>query len=172
MPNRFNILGRRATQQRSCSRSTASFGHNRGSVRFCAPPDGNPRQLDVMAFLQTTKRVMDFTDIWEFVRADENDEHLRRPRYAEYGNEVTILKLHDFVFELTYCWFTITGEIGDSTSLRHFFASDSLLPQFLICLFCRSWIALSRAGVKSWLTCCLVSESKRRLGLHPNKHER
>ncbi|PYX05343.1 MAG: hypothetical protein DMG88_21845 [Acidobacteria bacterium] len=112
-----------------------------------------------MAFLQTTKRVMDFTDIWEFVRADENDEHLRRPRYAEYGNEVTILKL-------------LTGEIRDSTSLRHFFASDSLLPQFLICLFCRSWIALSRAGVKSWLTCCLVSESKRRLGLHPNKHER
>src|SRR5438094_63264 len=83
-----------------------------------------------------------------------------RHRYAEYGNEVTILKLHDFVFELTYCWFTITGEIRDSTSLRHFFASDSLLPQFLICLFCRSWIALSRAGVKSWLTCCLVSESK------------
>jgi len=33
MPNRFNILGRRATQQRSCSRSTASFGHTRISMK-------------------------------------------------------------------------------------------------------------------------------------------
>ena len=50
------------------------------------------------------KRVTDLTgatggsDIWDLVREGEMEEHLTRPRYADYGNQLIVLKVPEFSF--------------------------------------------------------------------------
>jgi C-terminal processing protease CtpA/Prc len=49
--------------------------------------------------MRSGKRLVGFLDIWDLVREEENDEHFRRPRYAAFGNQAFVLKLHDFEFD-------------------------------------------------------------------------
>lgn len=67
-------------------------------------PAGNRRQVEVAARIRELKRVIDLTgeggasDIWELVRQGETDEHLRRARTVEFGDELIVLKLPQFLF--------------------------------------------------------------------------
>jgi carboxyl-terminal processing protease len=71
-------------------------------------PAGNQRQVDVAAKVREMKRLTDLTrgaDIWDLVRQAETDEHLRRARIVEHGDELMILKLPEFGFT--------AAEVGD-----------------------------------------------------------
>jgi C-terminal processing protease CtpA/Prc len=62
-------------------------------------PDGKPRQVIVTAKAKQGRKVADLTDdsdIWELVRAEENQDHVVAERYIESGN-VMIWKLPEFV---------------------------------------------------------------------------
>jgi len=66
-------------------------------------PAGVQRQVDVMAAIRETKRLTDLTggngiDIWDLIRDEETQEHLMRAQYAEYGDQVTVLKMPEFSF--------------------------------------------------------------------------
>jgi C-terminal processing protease CtpA/Prc len=67
-------------------------------------PAGNRKQLEVVAKVRELKRVNDLTgaggasDIWELVRQGEADEHLNRARWAEYGDDLLILRFPEFSF--------------------------------------------------------------------------
>jgi C-terminal processing protease CtpA/Prc len=66
-----------------------------------ADPDGKPRQVVVVAKIKQGHKVMDFTngtDIWQYVRAEENEDHVVRQRYVEIG-DVIIWKMPEFVLE-------------------------------------------------------------------------
>ncbi len=60
--------------------------------------DGTTRQIDTMASIQATEQVRDLTDYWSFLQEARDTEQLHRPRFVEYGNDVIIWKLPDFVF--------------------------------------------------------------------------
>ncbi len=68
-------------------------------------PDGREKQLDVMAKIEQGKRVVDLTgenggsDIWDIIREDENESHLRRHRYIELGDDLLIWKMPAFDLE-------------------------------------------------------------------------
>jgi len=68
-------------------------------------PDGREKQLDVMAKIEQGKRVVDLTgenggsDIWDLIREDENESHLRRHRYIELGDDLLIWKMPAFDLE-------------------------------------------------------------------------
>jgi C-terminal processing protease CtpA/Prc len=68
---------------------------------------GKQRQVDVVTNIIQGKRVADLTggggagDIWELIREDENEAHLGRARYVEFGDDLTILKLPGFFFNET-----------------------------------------------------------------------
>ena len=62
-------------------------------------PDGTARQVDAMAKWQPGVQVREVQrDIWGLVREAENEQHLRRSRYHEYGREAIIWHMPDFVF--------------------------------------------------------------------------
>jgi C-terminal processing protease CtpA/Prc len=70
-------------------------------------PVGNQRQVDVMATIHEGKRVKDLTaaggggDLWDVVRQRENEGHLMRPRYAEFGEQLMVLQVPEFFFSDT-----------------------------------------------------------------------
>jgi len=66
-------------------------------------PDGTSRQVMVTAKAKPGRKVTDLTndtDIWEFIRAEENEDHVVRQRYIESGN-VMVWKMPEFVLEQT-----------------------------------------------------------------------
>ena len=68
---------------------------------------GSRRQVEVAARIREVKRIIDLTgeggasDIWELVRQGETDEHLKRARTVEYGDDLIVLKLPQFLFTPT-----------------------------------------------------------------------
>jgi len=72
-----------------------------GARMVAQSPDGQPRQLDIMADVKQLKRRIDLTndaDFWAFIRDIENEEHLNRHRYYELDN-VLIWKMPQFDLE-------------------------------------------------------------------------
>ncbi len=69
-------------------------------------PSGAQRKVDIAAKIRETKRVTDLTganeasDIWDLVREEETQEHLRRARTVEYGDQVTVIRVPEFAFNL------------------------------------------------------------------------
>jgi C-terminal processing protease CtpA/Prc len=67
--------------------------------------DGQTRQLDVAAKIHQRKRVTDLTldnggsDIFDIIREGEGDEHRMRLRYAEFGDDLLIVKFPEFAFD-------------------------------------------------------------------------
>jgi carboxyl-terminal processing protease len=67
-------------------------------------PAGKQRQVDVVTNMIQKKRVTDLTgagggsDIWDMVREEENEDRLERARFAEFGDDVAILKFPGFFF--------------------------------------------------------------------------
>ena len=65
-------------------------------------PDGQKRQLDVMAKVRQGKQIVDLTgsdggtDIWDTIRESQNEDRLRRHRYYELGDELIIWKMPEF----------------------------------------------------------------------------
>jgi C-terminal processing protease CtpA/Prc len=66
-------------------------------------PAGQQREVEVAARIRETKRVTNLTmdggsDIWDLLRAEETQEHLLRARYQEYGDQLLVLKVPEFLF--------------------------------------------------------------------------
>jgi C-terminal processing protease CtpA/Prc len=67
-------------------------------------PDGNTRRVLVDSKMQQGKKTLDFTaegdggDIWQYLRAEENEDHVIRQRYVERG-DVMIWKMPEFFLE-------------------------------------------------------------------------
>jgi C-terminal processing protease CtpA/Prc len=67
-------------------------------------PAGKQRQVDVVTAMIDKKRVTDLTsagngnDIWEMVREQEDEAHLGRAQFVEFGDDVGVLKLPGFFF--------------------------------------------------------------------------
>ncbi|MGA3293252.1 MAG: S41 family peptidase [Candidatus Acidiferrales bacterium] len=64
-------------------------------------PDGNVRQVMVDSKIQQGKKTLDFTggtDIWQYIRAEENEDHVVRQRYEEMG-DIIIWKMPEFFLE-------------------------------------------------------------------------
>jgi C-terminal processing protease CtpA/Prc len=67
-------------------------------------PTGVQRQVDIAARIRDTKRVTNLTggggpsDIWDVIREAETEQHLMRARYAEYGDQLMVLKVPQFSF--------------------------------------------------------------------------
>lgn len=63
---------------------------------------GVQRQVDIAATIRNEKRVTDLRwgagDIWNVIREAETDEHLMRARYAEYGDQLLVIKVPEFAF--------------------------------------------------------------------------
>jgi C-terminal processing protease CtpA/Prc len=67
-------------------------------------PDGQSREVEVMAAMRQTKKVANLTiingsDIWDLIRESETLEHLGRVRWAEASDDVAILKFPGFHFD-------------------------------------------------------------------------
>jgi len=67
-------------------------------------PDGQRREVQVMAAMRQTKKVKDLTpggagDIWDLIRESETAAHLGRARWAETGDDVSIFKFPGFYFD-------------------------------------------------------------------------
>jgi len=65
-------------------------------------PTGVQRQVDIAAKIRDEKRVTDLRlgagDWWNGIRDEENEDHLMRARYAEYGDQLLVLKVPKFYF--------------------------------------------------------------------------
>ncbi|MEK7829958.1 MAG: S41 family peptidase [Acidobacteriota bacterium] len=62
-------------------------------------PDGQQRQLDVMAKIKQGKLIKDLTstiDYNDYVRESEDEDRLSRPRHVEVGDNLMIYKMPDF----------------------------------------------------------------------------
>jgi C-terminal processing protease CtpA/Prc len=70
-------------------------------------PDGSTRQVDTMARMTPKKRVVDFSDIFQFIREEENSEWLTRARSVELPKGVSVWKLPDFDFPPDHADFLI-----------------------------------------------------------------
>ncbi len=72
-----------------------------GQTLVLRDPQGQVRKIDIMAKIKTLARVEDFSHygIGDYVRRDENEEHLLRARWAEVGDDVGILKIPVFMFD-------------------------------------------------------------------------
>ena len=66
-------------------------------------PDGKEQQLDVLAKVQSGKKVVDLTssDIFDLVREAENESRLNRHRFIEVGDDFFIWKMPQFDLEKT-----------------------------------------------------------------------
>lgn len=66
-------------------------------------PQGKQRQVDVKAKVVQHAKLQDLTgnNIWGLIRDAETEEALRRPRWAEAGDDVAILKLPEFLVDLS-----------------------------------------------------------------------
>jgi C-terminal processing protease CtpA/Prc len=64
-------------------------------------PQGRQSQLAIKAKFREVPRVRDVTGggIWDVVRDSENAEHMMRPRWANLGDAVSILKFPEFIFD-------------------------------------------------------------------------
>jgi carboxyl-terminal processing protease len=60
-------------------------------------PDGTTKRIDAMASVHPMEQIEDL-DYWYFARHARDAERIHRPRFVEYGNDVIIWKLPDFVF--------------------------------------------------------------------------
>ncbi|MGA8270608.1 MAG: S41 family peptidase [Candidatus Sulfotelmatobacter sp.] len=60
---------------------------------------GDLRQIDVMASMRATERLRDLMDYWSYAQEERDTERLHHSRFFEYGNDVIIWKLPDFVFD-------------------------------------------------------------------------
>jgi C-terminal processing protease CtpA/Prc len=67
-------------------------------------PDGNTRRAIVDSKMKQGKKTLDFTnegggiDIWNYIRTEENEDHVVRQRYVELG-DITIWKMPEFELE-------------------------------------------------------------------------
>jgi C-terminal processing protease CtpA/Prc len=67
-------------------------------------PDGNVRRVMVDSKMQQGRKELDFTaqgggeDIWRYIRAEENEDHVVRQRYVEMG-DIMIWKMPEFFLE-------------------------------------------------------------------------
>lgn len=67
-------------------------------------PDGNVRRVLVDSKMQQGKKELDFTaqggqnDIWQYIRSEENQDHVVRQRYVELG-DLTIWKMPEFFLD-------------------------------------------------------------------------
>jgi C-terminal processing protease CtpA/Prc len=70
-------------------------------------PVGQQRTVDIAAKIRDIKRVTDLTirgggsDIWDVIRDEERQAHMMRARSAEYGDQLLILKIPEFLFTQT-----------------------------------------------------------------------
>jgi C-terminal processing protease CtpA/Prc len=69
-------------------------------------PDGAEQEIAVLARIQPRKRIVDVSgdddtgnDIFDLVREEENESHLRRHRYLELGDDLLIWKMPAFDLE-------------------------------------------------------------------------
>jgi len=75
-------------------------------------PDGARRQLDVRAKVTEYKKILNFSgddngqDIWNEMRDAQDEDRLRRHRYAELGDDVLIWKMPQFDLD--------EGEVGSA----------------------------------------------------------
>jgi len=66
-------------------------------------PAGTQRTIDVAAHIVETKRVTNLTmdgssDIWSIIREMEAYDHYTRTRLAEYGDDLTVMRLAEFAY--------------------------------------------------------------------------
>lgn len=64
-------------------------------------PSGVQHELDVVAHVRQQRRVTDLTTgegIFEVIREAEDEEHLMRARYMEYGSQLLAMKVPEFYF--------------------------------------------------------------------------
>lgn len=67
-------------------------------------PDGKTRQAQVDSKAKQGKKTLDFTDegdgedVWNYIRAEESEDHVVRQRYMEAG-DITIWKMPEFFLE-------------------------------------------------------------------------
>src|SRR4029077_6400382 len=64
-------------------------------------PAGEVRKVEVVPKTRQLKRVLDLSggseaDFWQLVREGENEEHLLRERYDEFGDKLMIWKMPEF----------------------------------------------------------------------------
>ena len=78
-----------------------SLSPQKASVLALRNPHGEDKQLTVDAKVRELKKVLDFTgadgawDIWQYIRDEQNADHLVRQRYYEMG-DVMIWKMPEF----------------------------------------------------------------------------
>lgn len=67
-------------------------------------PDGNAREVIVDSKMQQGKKVWDFTaegggdDVWQYIRNEENEDHVVRHRYVEMG-DIVVWKMPEFFLD-------------------------------------------------------------------------
>ena len=67
-------------------------------------PAGSERKVDAASKIRQGKKVVDLTggdsdnDIWDLIRESETEEHIMRARSVEYGDQVTVIKVPEFMF--------------------------------------------------------------------------
>lgn len=67
------------------------------------PPGGQQKEVQVAAAMRQTKKVTNLTmngasDVWDLLRESETSAHLGRARWADAGDDVSILKFPGFYF--------------------------------------------------------------------------
>ena len=72
-----------------------------GLVLVLRDPQGQQRQLEIMAKVKPLPLVQDVTGsgMWDIIRSAENQEHLLRARWADVGDDISVLKLPEFIFD-------------------------------------------------------------------------
>jgi C-terminal processing protease CtpA/Prc len=79
-----------------------SLSPQKASILALRDPHGEDKHLTVDAKVREVKKVLDFTgadgawDIWQFIRDEENADHIVRQRYYETG-DVMIWKMPEFL---------------------------------------------------------------------------